>query len=480
MKTQSLETTTLSSKNKSSNFLLYTILLPFLIFLGLLSMHTITLSRPLLITIGIIGIVVISILALTDLYKLLLIFVLYLPFSKILPGDFGTGTWALNLTNIFLLLILLSLGIEKLKSGLNFIPKSSITIPVIIFCFFGTISFIKGGFYFGYAYMGHFIGPLKEWLTPIFLFFIFLIAVRDKHQIKQIITLIILITICISALTVFEYLGVKGAEDFEKTRVGTIFEQPNRAGAFFVYYSFLLVGVFLVNIRSVKYWPLIFPILISARALMYTYSRGAIVAFAAAGIFIASIKSKWLFILVCLFAMLALINPNVLPSSLRDRFASTITKQEPIYQQSLEDRLEPSAKTRIIIWKGALKMIGDRPFLGVGYGVFPYMINFYAPVGKRDPHNAYILIAAELGLIALGVFLWIIALIYKNTLFLYKKSKDKFIKSFALGFLAGIVGLLVCNIFGSRMDSQILMGFFWILTALVFKSKELLKKGQLN
>lgn len=465
-------------KNKQQDYLLYAALSIFLIFLGLVSLKTITLSRPLLLFLGIIAVGAVFILAFADLRKLLLIFVLYLPFSRILLGDFGTEFWAFNLTNIFLVFIILSIAIEKLKSNISLVPKSSVSIPILLFCLFGVASFVRSGFYFGYTYLGNFLSPLKEWLMPMLLFFIFFVAIKDKRDIKQLAMLIIFITVCISALVVFEYLKLKWLGR-EEIRVGTIFEQPNRAGAFFVYYGFLLVGFFLVNIRSFKYWSLILPILISARALMYTYSRGALLAFACAGFFIAFVKNKLIFILLCLFTIFALFSPGILPSSLYERFSSTFTEGDYLYQNSLQERLEPSAGTRLIIWKGAINIIKDHPVFGIGYGVFPYLIPFYAPVGHRDAHNTYLIVGAELGLFGLGVFLWILALIFKNTWFVYRKSQDKFIRALALGFLAGIVGLLVCNIFGSRLDSQELTGFFWILTALIFKSKELIKKGQL-
>ena len=53
-----------------------------------------------------------------------------------------------------------------------------------------------------------------------------------------------------------------------------------------------------------------------------------------------------------------------------------------------------------------MRMILGNPLLGVGYGQFPFLIGNYVPwwAGK-DAHNGYILIAAEMGIPALFVFM---------------------------------------------------------------------------
>ena len=59
---------------------------------------------------------------------------------------------------------------------------------------------------------------------------------------------------------------------------------------------------------------------------------------------------------------------------------------------------DQSAQGRIDIWRGAVKMIMDKP-LGVGAGNFYQNIGQYVPNAKnRDAHNTYIRCAAELGL----------------------------------------------------------------------------------
>jgi O-antigen ligase len=219
---------------------------------------------------------------------------------------------------------------------------------------------------------------------------------------------------------------------------------------------------------------------------MVTFSRGGYVAFAAAGLTIAFFRNKVLFIAVTLALILAIINPVLLPKGIASRMSSTF-RNDQIYASSLEEEVDSSAATRIAIWKGSLPMINDHKWFGIGYGVFPYLIPFYAPeVGEITPHNTYILIAAEMGIFALLAFLLVLLVIFRNSYKLYKMTQDKFFKALSLGMLGSLGGVLIANVFGGRLDSEELSSYFWILAALVFralyierKSKNtLLKKSQ--
>src|SRR3989338_9657850 len=87
---------------------------------------------------------------------------------------------------------------------------------------------------------------------------------------------------------------------------------------------------------------------------------------------------------------------------------------------------ETSNKERIRIWKLSLESIKNNPFLGVGIGNFPVVLNQDLSLAKAgsSAHNIYLHIAAEMGILALIFsiwFLWILVKkIYNNFIF----SKD--------------------------------------------------------
>jgi O-antigen ligase len=315
---------------------------------------------------------------------------------------------------------------------------------------------------------------LKRWLEPIFLYFIALNFVKDKKMVKNTIVIIMFAVTIVSLMAIYDYVEKGAVSSLQKARVGGIAEQANMLGGFFVYYMFLFAGFLLVNYKSLKHWLLCLPFITCFGGIQVTFSRGAYLAFAFACLSLAFLRSKVLFLIAIFLVILALLNPVILPAGMRYRLASTFTNEQ-IYATSLPEVMDESAQQRLAIWKGGIRIIQDHPLFGVGYGVFPYIISMYAPVGQIDAHNTYIINGAEMGIFALLIFLLILILIMKHALRLYKKSTDKFIKSFALGFLSGVIGLLVVNMFGSRLDSSEVSSYFWILSALVFRAKLLEK-----
>jgi O-antigen ligase len=67
-----------------------------------------------------------------------------------------------------------------------------------------------------------------------------------------------------------------------------------------------------------------------------------------------------------------------------------------------------SAQGRIDAWRSGMRMIQARPFGGVGIGAFVVGYDAYAP-GDAGPartgHNSFMMIAAELGVPALALFI---------------------------------------------------------------------------
>ncbi|MDP1853769.1 MAG: O-antigen ligase family protein [Candidatus Omnitrophota bacterium] len=475
-------------KTATNNIILKNNITPFfvailavaLIFFTLLATEKITVSPFTLVAIAILSSITIIILAFLNPTQLLLLFIAYLPFSYVFPGGFGIQTWAINATNVFILAMLMGAFSQKAKYNIKLFPRSSLSLWLFIFIILIAASFIKGTLYFGAFYFERFISSFKEWLTPILTFFIVLPLIKNKNDIKDIAIVTMCVITIVGLITIRESINLGFSSDIDKMRAGSIFEQPNIAGSFFVYYSFLFMGFILFNLKRLRYWLLSAPLLLAVRALTDTYSRGAMLAFIAGSLFVAFIKNKLIFVLLIFAFLAALFIPGIMPETVKQRFQETFIEPTELYQPALETTLETSASSRIKIWKGAWEMIKAYPLFGVGYGVFPHMISSYAEVGRMDAHNAYIIIAAEMGLITLAVFLVILLIIFRNTLWVYKRVNDKTVKAVALGFLGGFIGFLVCNLFGSRFETQSLSGIFWILTAAMVKARYLKIKGQLD
>jgi O-antigen ligase len=280
------------------------------------------------------------------------------------------------------------------------------------------------------------------------------------------------VLVIVSLMAIRDYTYVDDS-DLEKARVGGIADHSNTLAAFFVYYMFLFYGFVLTFFKKNKkvVWLLV-PLMLCFRGIMVTFSRGAYLGFAAGLLTGAFFRSKILFLAMIAAGVFAVATPGVLPAGIRYRLGQTMTASGPqLYEQDITQSLEASASHRIDIWRAALRMIEQNPVWGIGYGAFPLAAPHYSDRIREpvDAHNTYLLIAAEMGIPTLAVFLVVLLIALYYTWWLYRKTQDLWMKAIALGFLAGLGGLLVVNMFGSRMDDQAVASYFWILCALIMR-----------
>jgi O-antigen ligase len=238
---------------------------------------------------------------------------------------------------------------------------------------------------------------------------------------------------------------------------------------------FLYAGHWLENIGRRRAWLLLLPFVLCFRGIMVTFSRGAYLAFALGVLGLAFFKRRSLVLAAVAGLALAVLNPWLLPAGIRYRLETTFeTRSEPLGEYGsapLEEDLDQSSASRLVIWRGALDMIETNPLAGVGFGRFPALITSYANVRRSvDAHNAYLITAAELGLPGLFLLLVNFAVLFWVARRVYRRHPDRFVHATALGFLGGLSGLLMANMFGSRLNTTEVAGYVWILAALMARA----------
>ena len=161
------------------------------------------------------------------------------------------------------------------------------------------------------------------------------------------------------------------------------------------------------RVKRVTYWFLMLGALTGAMTVLGANSRGSQLALAAQVGWIAVQRKLRIRVLVGL-AVLAAIGYALLPAAEKARFASAGTDNTSIQ--------------RLDYWRGGLKMIEHHPFLGIGYFNFPEVYAIQDPTKlwhghAQLPHNIFIEVGTDAGLIGLGIFL---ILIYRN----FKIARD--------------------------------------------------------
>jgi putative inorganic carbon (hco3(-)) transporter len=167
-------------------------------------------------------------------------------------------------------------------------------------------------------------------------------------------------------------------------------------------------------------------------ALLLTYSRGAFIAFIGQivllGIYFArSIRVKT----VVLTLLIAILGTGIFYGAnlIRSQNFDVVDLEEKVAFDNAEGIT--SKTERVDFWKGAITLTKERPLLGWGPFSFRYAYNGIQDVflGSSDhPHNVFLKISAENGVIALfgfvGFLLMLLLTVWQRFSFLDKKERD--------------------------------------------------------
>lgn len=190
-------------------------------------------------------------------------------------------------------------------------------------------------------------------------------------------------------------------------------------------------------------------------ALTLCASRGGFLGFVAAFLVFAW-RSRRRLRSLAIISLLLLVPTLALPNSPIRR----------LVQPTRSDR--ESSGNRVAAWKAGLRMVEAHPLAGVGLGNFKELMPRYADPGVRTDtigHNAYLEVAAEMGIPQLLIFLGIVFFSYRSFEQARRKvqhSGPKLLSEAALGLEAGLVGYAV----GALTISAEYQKLFWLVLCL--------------
>ncbi len=216
-------------------------------------------------------------------------------------------------------------------------------------------------------------------------------------------------------------------------------------------------------------------------AMVFTYSRGGTLALGLV-LFLTVIhkrvKLRNLIFLLLILSLMIIFIPNQFKGRL-----STLEELIPGRDES-KIHLDSSFRQRILYMKTAWEMFSDNPFLGVGAGNYSEhydqyskqvgsIVSSYEHFGKpRLPHNLYLQIASETGLIGFVIFMSIISLTlwyYYSAYNKFKEGRDYHSASIVISLMFGFVGYLITSLF---LHGDYIR-YFWLLVAIAVAAKHI-------
>lgn len=225
--------------------------------------------------------------------------------------------------------------------------------------------------------------------------------------------------------------------------------------------------------RSLAAWA----VLACTLTVVFTYSRGAVVALIIMGVFAMLHRPPRIADLV-LGAVLFAILLAFLPSNYTARVATILD----VFGGTNDIRTEVSFRGRASENIVAILMFIDRPILGVGVNNYPLYYQQYSRTLGLDPraenrqaHNLFLQVAAESGLIGILVYGSVIWVILKGMQDSWRRLKNVGMEEYAsmfLSFAVGFVGYLGAALFVHAAYPR----YFWLLAGIGFAVPQITQK----
>jgi O-antigen ligase len=308
------------------------------------------------------------------------------------------------------------------------------------------------------------------------LYFVVVTALRGREQIRVVVKGLVAATILTSLFGALSY----GSSD--QSSMSSSFGNGQ------LFSGFLLIVL-----------PLLVVTALGERELRYKIAAQVAAALGLLGLLLAQTRSSWLGGLVAL-AVLGLLAYRTAPPGSRalkrhqillpliiavgaiglftviSRTAPAVQARAATLRNAARD---PSLEWRLERWKGAWRLILQRPLFGWGIGTFPLeqartvkgavpreLILRLGPTLAEEAHNEYIQVGAEMGIIGLALSLWVLGAFFVAGGRALRERPNGFRKLVLMGCLAGIAGQAVDALSNPAWRFADVSFLFWLVMGL--------------
>ena len=365
--------------------------------------------------------------------------------------------------NVFMGLLIISFLAKKiLKKEWTFV-RTAINLPLLLLFIITCLSVFNSV---------NFRDSLRGGILRLFQYILVLFAIaeelKDQKQIKRI---VFSIGAGLILASVDEIWQVASGRDFIRgyativniglLRATASFKDSNTLGIYLSAIAPLIFGLTLYYFKGIKRIALIFVSFIALIGIALTYSRPTLLATYVAIFFLGlARRSKFLVAILIIFT---LVSPFLLPKSVKD-WAKAVD-YNPIRFMCNDDR--------IAVYLNSLNMIKDHPLIGLGANT--YMKNYkkykgfpeYHNIVTLDymyAHNNFLHMAAEIGLVGLGIFIYLLYKLFRGCANIYKRLDEHFLKVILLSLSACLIAFLINGLTESSLYSSRVAIIFWYIT----------------
>jgi polysaccharide biosynthesis protein PslJ len=401
---------------------------------------------------------------------------------------FGALPFKLGFTPTFLdLVLILTYLVWLARIATGKAPEfvgTALGPAIVLFLLLAFASFVAG---LGHAYLDTYVlRHFVEILLSIGLFFVVVNSVQTREQLRTIVMVVLLAGFGAALIGIILYfipadwsirllsaLGrvgypsgagvlryVEDNPDLALRAISTSTD-PNVLGGLLILITVLTAAQLFARKPVLPQAALAFMVLVDAGCLYLTYSRGSMAGLAVGLGMLALIKYRKLIPMMFAAAALILLLPQA-----RDYVQHFV---EGLQLQDLATLM------RLGEYKDALALITRHPWIGVGFVSAPE-ISLYIGVS-----NVYLLIAEEMGLVGLSVFLLVLFLFFRAVWRAWPTVRGtEGLEAILLGLTSALIGILVGGVFDHyffNLNFPHSVSIFWIYLGLAMVTVRLGVEG---
>lgn len=345
------------------------------------------------------------------------------------------------------------------EKGGGIIPFSKYPIATLCYTF---LSLFWASVHFGLEFPlkldnPHFLNWKNYVMMPVL--YLFTVTLISSKREARLLTLLMVACLFVTDYYYFLNFRHRDLSIFRwDVKTGLIFPRlgGNEFAAFLAYLVFLPASLFFYEKKKLFKYFFAFAVAFTIYPIFFLFSRGAYVAVFLGTCFLAVMRRNTA--LIAFLIVLVISWQTMLPSGVVQRIEMT--------QSSAGTRgFDDSAGGRIDLWITCLVAFAKFPPLGAGFDTYKYF-----GVGNDDPHNYFMEVLGEQGIVGFGIFILMLFFVFKKGISLFKNSTDDYLKGLGLATACATVSLGLTNLFGDRWSYTELGGYFWVLMALIMKS----------
>jgi putative inorganic carbon (HCO3(-)) transporter len=358
------------------------------------------------------------------------------------------------------LLLAAILGLLIHRTETRIIPHTRLNRFLFLYCAFLFVMLWYGSFL---LHLPLPISPsddrVADWKNFVEMPILFLVVVSVMRTRKQMLTLLSLMMLTLLRANLGFYHTVSG-RDFSHFSnnlryAGVLgYAGQNGLAAFMAEFLIFLLAI-APAAKGLWHRVLVYAsILLSAYCVLFCFSRGGYVGALGGLVVLGLMKDRKYLVLV---GILLATWQTLVPSAVRERVLMT-------YE---DGQVESSANERLQLWEDAFTIIPQHPILGTGFVTYRHLGR---SADYSDTHNLYVKVTVEGGFVGLALFLYLLWIITREGIALFRKSKDPFFERLGLGLTAMMACSVLVNLFGDRWMYQQITAYMWTYLALVYSA----------